>query len=78
MNEARRKSLADAITSLESAKSVIEEIKGEEEESLENLPDSMKEGQRGTDMQEAIDNLDEAINSIESAVDNVNSATGSG
>lgn len=74
MNDKRRKSLDEAINFLDNAKSLIEQIKEEEEETLENLPDNMKEGDKGSAMQEAIDNLDTALGSIEDASSAVDEA----
>jgi hypothetical protein len=74
MNKERRKALAEiqadvakAKSDLESASAALGELKGEEEEYLENMPDSFKDGDKGSAAQEAIDAMDEAINSIDEA-----------
>lgn len=51
MNAARRKRLQEALD-------IIIEVKEEEQEAFDNLPESFQEGERGELMQEAIDTLD--------------------
>lgn len=50
----------------------IEEIKSDEEEAYENMPESLQEGERGQIASEAIDNLDNAYNELESKTDSLN------
>ena len=57
MNAERRKKLKDVIDNLNTALSVIEEVKDEEQDSYDNLPESIQDGERGGQMQENIDNL---------------------
>jgi len=75
MNDERRKKLATATRDLDNAKSVIEEVKGEEEESYENMPEGMQGGDKGEKAQAAIDALDEAINACDSALEYISTAT---
>lgn len=56
--EAANQPLADALNDLEG-------IRDEEQESYENLPESMQDGDRGQAMQEAIDALGEALMHLE-------------
>ena len=42
MNKIRRKRLAEAYESIQKAQEIIEEVKEEEEESCDNLPDSFR------------------------------------
>lgn len=65
MNAKRRKALQVIITKLgelENLRSEIaeqlEEIKGEEQEALDNMPYSLQESERGQQMQEYIDAMD--------------------
>ena len=67
MNANRRRSISKVIEKLEQMDALkaeliemIEEIKNDEEEAYENLPESLQETDRGEAMQEAIDNLDNA------------------
>ena len=74
MNEERRKNLDRALQLIEDAKSIVDEMKGAEEEALENLPESMQSGDKGEKMQVTIDALSEAYDSLESALDQINTA----
>lgn len=72
MNNERRKILDQATakieqasTLMEEAKQLLEEVAGDEREAHENMPDSLKEGERGAAMEQAADDLDEAVSSID-------------
>jgi hypothetical protein len=75
MNNDRRKKLTQAVTFLENARNLIDEMKGEEEESYEGLPENMQGGERGEKLQAAIEALSEASDSIEQAIDHISTAT---
>lgn len=74
MNDGLRKKLKEANVKLEEAKGIIEEVKNEEEEKLETMPDSFKEGEKGEKIQEGVDNLDQALNGLEDVIAYVDSA----
>lgn len=61
MNRDRRKRLGKAFDLVTEAEQIIEEVKSEEEESMENLPDNFRYGDRGEEMQNYIDMMDEVI-----------------
>lgn len=46
-----------------------------EQEALDNMPESLQEGERGEAMQDAIDNLSSAMDSVEEAVDSLEEAS---
>lgn len=46
----------------------IEEIKEEEQEAYDNLPESLQYGEKGEKMTDAVDNLDSAYSSLEDAI----------
>jgi len=65
MNNARRKQLnelsnraGELSAMLEDLKDRLEEIKNDEEEALENMPESLRDSEKGQMSQEAIDNLE--------------------
>lgn len=60
MNKQRRKWLEEAIEKVEDAIKVLEEVTEEERESLENLPDNFRYGERGEEMEGYIEMLEEA------------------
>lgn len=65
MNKVRRKRLAEAIDLINQAKGILEEVKDEEQEAYDNLPESFQYGKRGEQMQEYIDSMDEAYENLD-------------
>ena len=61
MNKQRRKRLEEAYDLIAQAEQICEEVKQEEDEARENLPDNFRDGDRGQEMQDAMDMIDEAI-----------------
>jgi hypothetical protein len=59
MNKQRRKKLEQAFDKLCEVEEILEEVKAEEEEAYDNLPESFKYGERGEEMQNYIEMLDE-------------------
>lgn len=78
MNAERRKLLTDAETLLDQARVLIEQARDEEQDAYDNLPESFQNGDKGTAMSEAIDNLETAASAIEDVVSNVTDARGEG
>ena len=69
MNKARRKRLKEAFDKCTEILEILEEVKQEEEEAYENLPDGIRDGDRGEEMQECIEMIEEAAGYIEDAGD---------
>ncbi len=61
MNKQRRNRLGKAFDLIAEAEQILEEVKQEEDEARENLPDNFRDGDRGQQMQDAIDMIDEVI-----------------
>lgn len=59
MNRERRKKLTTAFEKIDEIKDIIEAVKSEEQESLENLPDNFRYGEKGEEMTGYIEMLDE-------------------
>lgn len=74
MNKQKRKRIGEAVTLIEQAKDIIEEVSGDEEETFENLPESLQYGERGEAMQTAVDNMQTAVGSLEEAVNSLEEA----
>lgn len=74
MNEERRKKLKEATRLLSEAKSIIDEIKIDEEEAYENLPEAMQNSDKGEKAQAAIEALSEAYDACENAEGNIDTA----
>lgn len=67
MNRTRRKRLGEAFDKCAEILEILEEVKQEEEEAYENLPDSFRDGDRGEEMQNYIEMIEEAAGYIEDA-----------
>ena len=63
MNRQRRKRLTEAFEKVAEVMEILEEVKSEEEESYDNLPDNFRDG----DMQNYIEMLDEAYGYLDDA-----------
>lgn len=75
MNADRRKTLAKIAETIEAAKTDLESIRDEEQEAFDNMPEGMQQGERGTAMEAAVQELDEAIDGLDSALSNIQTAT---
>lgn len=69
MNNARRKQLNALYSKMEELKSQLETILEEEQESFDNMPESLQDSERGQLSQEAIDNLESAVSSFEEVME---------
>lgn len=67
MNKARRKKLGEAFDKLCEVGDILSEVKEEENEAMENLPDNFRFGDRGEEMQNYIDMLEEVDGYVEDA-----------
>ena len=61
MNKKRRNKLGNAFDLIAEAERILEEVKQEENEARENLPDNFRDGELGQQMQDAVDMIDETI-----------------
>lgn len=59
MNKQRQKDLLDVAESLQEALDRLSEVRDEEQEAFDNMPESLQYGSRGDAMQDAIDTMDE-------------------
>lgn len=67
MNRQKRKRLGKAFDLIAEAEEILEEVKSEEEDSYENLPDNFRYGDKGEEMQNYIELLDESIGYLQDA-----------
>lgn len=73
MNAQKLDTLHDCLDLLREAYDDLENVKTEEEDAFDNMPEGLQESERGDMMQEAIDTLDEALSPLETAVDDLES-----
>ena len=74
MNQRKRKKLREAIRTLASVRNVVETVRNEEQVSLDQIPENLKDSERSAAMEDAIDALDEAIENIDSASESIHNA----
>lgn len=75
MNNTRRKSLRELIERTEGIKLEIEELRTEEEEYYNNMPEAFQDGEKGDRAQTVIEYLDEAMTAAGDMIENLTSAT---
>lgn len=74
MNNTRRKNLRELIEKTEGIKQGIEELRTEEEEYYNNMPEAFQDGEKGDRAQTVIEYLDEAITAAGDVIENLTSA----
>ena len=67
MNKVRRKRLQEAFDLVAKAQEILAEVREGERESLENLPDNFRYGERGEEMEAYIEMIDEADGYLDDA-----------
>ena len=67
MNRKRRKKLEAAFEKISDAIEILDDAISEERESLDNLPDNFKYGERGEEMQGYLEMLNEARDYLDDA-----------
>lgn len=74
MNKQRRKRLSKIEEKIRALLDEIADIRDEEQEAYDNLPESFQDGERGELMSEIIDKLDDAYDNLETAADIISEA----
>lgn len=74
MNNPTRKKLQNIIDSLEALKAELEEISEEEQEKLDNIPESFQNSERYERAESVCGYLEDAISSFDELVDNITNA----
>ena len=69
MNNNRRKEIKDVIKRLKESAELLENILSDEEESFENMPESLQASDNGMASEEAQEILGDAIAAIEDAIE---------
>ena len=69
MNKKQRKQLQDLCDKAEELKQDVEMIRDDEQDKIDNLPDSLQGSSKEDEYQEGIDALDEIINSLDDVID---------
>ena len=74
MNKTRRKALAELVDQIEALEAALEELTAEEQDALDNIPESLAESDRSSRLQEAVDALESASASLEEAREAIDTA----
>lgn len=75
MNAYRRREIAKISTLVEELKERVDSLYSDEEEAYGNMPDSLKDGDRGQLMQEALENLQYASDDLQECLDHLEEAS---
>lgn len=65
MNKLRRKEIAKAIELLEQAREILEQVKDDEQDAFDNLPESFQYSERGEEMEDCIYTIEEFLDSLD-------------
>jgi len=76
MNKTRRAEINALISDLQSAKDRAKSIRDEEQEYLDNMPESLQSSERGEAAQEAVSNLEYATDAFDDLIQNLEDAAG--
>lgn len=74
MNRYRRSILKTIVESLSKINEELRDVIDEETDAYENMPDNLKDGERGSSSSDAIEYLEEASSSIDDIIDTINEA----
>lgn len=75
MNANRRKRIDAILEKLSYLRGDVEELQSEEQESFENMPESLQQGERGEKAQQAADALQCAVDGFDEITTNLEEAT---
>ncbi|WP_421526867.1 hypothetical protein [Pseudomonas brenneri] len=68
MNESRRKEITEIISDVYALRERIEQVKGQEQEAFENLPESLQRSELGEEMEEVVNSLDSLDDDLENVI----------
>lgn len=69
MNKNRRRQLADITERIEGIIADLEQIRDDEQDAYDNLPESIQVSERGDAMTDNVYSMDDAIETLQSAID---------
>lgn len=73
MNNKRRKTIGLVINSLENLSADLEGVAQEESDAYENMPESLQQSDRGSNIEDNIYNLEDCISQINDVIDTLSS-----
>lgn len=75
MNNSRRAEIDEIVEVLSEAKTSIECIRDDEQDSLDSMPENLEGSERYAKMEAAVDHLDDAIDSLCDALESLEKAS---
>lgn len=75
MNKQRRERIQEVVDQISVLCQELEELRDEEQEYMDNMPENLQCSERYEMAEVAVDNLDSAIGSLEEAIDYTNKAS---
>lgn len=75
MNKKRRDRLKTAMLYLEKASDIISEAFEQEQDCMDNMPESLQDSERYEVMEQAADNMEDALSSIDDAIAKIENAS---
>lgn len=75
MNKERRKRIDEIASQIGALLCDLEEVRDEEQEYMDNMPENLQQSDRYYAAEEAVSNLDSAIDSLTEAIDYANEAS---
>jgi hypothetical protein len=74
MNDGRRKKLDRASALISEATGLIEEVRDLEQDSFDNLPEALQQGEKGEAMEAAVTSLEAALDGLSEALAGIEEA----
>lgn len=74
MNKKRRERLSLAISTIARAEMIVDSVKDDEELALDNIPENLRDSDRASAMEDAIEHLGEALDHIRQAQNEIEQA----
>ena len=71
MTETNQRSLDNCLTAIQEAYDTLTEVREEEDMAYDELPESIREGERGDEMMDAIATLEVVTDSLEDIISNL-------
>lgn len=69
MNKLRRSKLSEAIVHLDSAIQIISDVRDDEQDAMDNIPENLQSSDMYNDMENAVDTMEDAIDELENISD---------
>lgn len=71
MNNRRRNQIKEVISQLEACADTLENVKNEEDDARENIPENLQDGEVYCTSEECSDKIEDAISDIRSVINNI-------